>query len=411
MDAVIRSRSRFYWKPLLTCLVYAGLASLIPFGFYLWILNLDNQGTFYVGASFADIDGDGDLDVIAQNMRQESAVTAFGGPKIWLNQGNQLFTPHSYELAPGESGGWDSTVADMDQDGDPDIVRYMGYALGIDLNQGGAQGGTPGVFRTRYKIPDLPMNNFGTVIVGDVNGDGWPDALVGGRALMAVPDDNHSLPGNSWLWLNSPDDELRIKSRRVEIADLAGVPVSELALGDLDGDGDLDLIAAVLDGSGSRVLTNDGSGNFADTGQRLGESPSTSAALGDIDGDGDLDVLVGTEQGAQLWLNQGGAQGGLRGTFARSPQEFDRRPVRRVFLADLDGDSGTDALIGGVSQAVVWRNDGQGQFSRLGRPINYTHRHGLAVGDLNSDGRPDIWVGKYDNQMRVWFNQGDGTFR
>jgi hypothetical protein len=408
-----RVRTRFNWKPWLSWLAFVGLAALIPFGFYLWILNLDNQGTFYVSASFADIDGDGDLDVIAQNLRQESAVTAFGGPQVWLNQGNRSFTRQIYELPLGESGGWDSTVADMDQDGDPDLVRYLGYALRIDLNQGGAQGGTPGVFRSRYSIPDLPTKSqFGTVIVGDVNGDGWPDVLVGGRAQMVVPDENQaSLPGHSWLWLNSPDDQVRQKSGRVEIADLAGVPVGELALGDLDGDGDLDLFAAVLDATGIRVLENDGAGIFSDTGQRLGKTSSTSAALADIDGDGDLDALVGTEQGAELWLNQGGAQGGLVGTFARSPQEFDTLPVRRVFLADLDGDGDSDALIGGVSQAVVWQNDGQGQFSRVGRPINYTHRHGLAVGDLNGDGRPDIWVGKYDNRMRIWYNQGDGTFR
>jgi hypothetical protein len=413
MATVGRVRTRFNWKPWLAWLAFVGLAALIPFGFYLWILNLDNQGTFYVSASFADIDGDGDLDVIAQNLRQESAVTAFGGPQIWLNQGNRSFIRQIYELPLGESGGWDSTVADMDQDGDPDLVRYLGYALRIDLNQSGAQGGTPGVFRSGYTIPDLPTKSqFGSVIVGDVNGDGWPDVLVGGRAQMSVPDENHaSLPGHSWLWLNSPDDQVRQKSGRVEIADLAGVPVGELVLGDLDGDGDLDLFAAVLDATGIRVLENDGAGNFSDTGQRLGKTSSTSAALSDIDGDGDLDALVGTEQGAELWLNQGGAQGGLVGTFARSPQEFDTRPVRRVFLADLDGDGDTDVLIGGVNQAVVWQNDGQGQFSRVGRSINYTHRHGLAVGDLNGDGWPDIWVGKYDNQMRIWYNQGDGTFR
>jgi hypothetical protein len=413
MAAAGRVRIRFNWKPWLACLAFVGLTALVPFGFYLWILNLDNQGTFYVGASFADIDGDGDLDVIAQNMRQESAVTAFGGPQIWLNQGNRSFTRQVYDLPPGEAGGWDSLAADMDQDGDPDLVRYLGYALQIDLNQGGAQGGTPGVFRNRYTIPDLPTNSqFGTVIVGDVNGDGWPDVLVGGRTQMVVPDEkNTQIPGHSWLWLNSPDDHVRQKSGRVEIADLAGVPVGELALGDLDGDGDLDLFAAVLDATGIRVLENDGAGNLRDTGQRLGEIGSTSAALADADGDGDLDALVGTEQDAELWLNQGGAQGGLVGTFARSPQEFDTHPVRRVFLADLDGDGDFDALIGGVSRAVVWQNDGQGQFKRTSQRIGYTHQHGPAVGDINGDGWPDIWVGKYDNQMRIWYNQGDGTFR
>jgi hypothetical protein len=413
MATVGRVRTRYNWRPWLAWLAFVGLAALVPFGFYLWILNLDNQGAFYVDASFADIEGDGDLDIIAQNMRQESRLTAFGGPTIWLNHGNQSFTRQAYELPLGEVGGWDSLAADIDQDGDPDLVRFVGYALQIDLNQGGVQGGTPGVFRTRHTVPDSTGNSqFGIVIVGDVNGDGWLDALVGGRAQMVVPDENSAdLPGHSWVWLNSPDDQVRQKSGRIEIADLASTPVSALALGDLDGDGDLDLFAAVMDTAGGRVLVNDGAGNFRDSGQRLGETGSTSATLADIDDDGDLDVLLGTDQGAVLWLNQGGAQGGRAGSFTVSFQEFDRQPIRRVFLADFDADGDADVLLGGVSQAVVWWNTGQGQFMRSSQRIGYTHRHGLAVGDLNGDGLPDIWVGKYDNQMRIWYNQGDGTFR
>jgi len=394
-------------------LTFVGLVASVPVGLYLWILNLDNRGTFYVGASFSDLDGDGHLDVIDQNMRQESRITAIGGPCIWLNQGNQVFTRQAYELPLGEVGGWDSLAADMDQDGDSDIVRFQGYALRIDLNQGGAQGGTPGVFRNRYTIPDSHTNSqFGTVIVGDVNGDGWLDALVGGSTQMVVPDENNEIvPGYSWVWLNSPDDQVRQKSGRVKILDLVGIPVGELALGDLDGDGDLDLFAAVMDASGSRVLVNDGAGNFSDPGKRLAETISTSVALADLDGDGDLDALMGTELGAEVWLNQGGRQGGPVGTFARSSHELNRRQVRQVFLSDLDGDGDTDALIGEVNQAVVWQNAGQGQLTRLGRPIGYTDRHGLAVGDVDGDGLPDIWVGKYDNQMRVWYNRGDGSFR
>ncbi|RMD78987.1 MAG: hypothetical protein D6809_04675, partial [Gammaproteobacteria bacterium] len=65
------------------------------------------------------------------------------------------------------------------------------------------------------------------------------------------------------------------------------------ALGDLDGDGDLDLLLPDYSGD-SRVYLNDGSGQLTDSGQRLAGTYENDALLGDLDGDGDLDgILVG----------------------------------------------------------------------------------------------------------------------
>ncbi|MGD1994312.1 MAG: FG-GAP-like repeat-containing protein, partial [Anaerolineae bacterium] len=63
-------------------------------------------------------------------------------------------------------------------------------------------------------------------------------------------------------------------------------------------------------------------------------------ALGDVDGDGDLDALVGTEEGAQVWTNQDG-------TFTLSEPEISGDQTRAVFLSDLDGDGDLDALVVG----------------------------------------------------------------
>jgi len=78
-----------------------------------------------------------------------------------------------------------------------------------------------------------------------------------------------------------------------------------VALADIDGDGDLDLVAGNLT-EANRVYTNDGSGNFTDSGQALGSNSTTSVALADIDGDGDLDLVAGN-RGAQpdrVYVNQ-----------------------------------------------------------------------------------------------------------
>jgi hypothetical protein len=191
------------------------------------------------------------------------------------------------------------------------------------------------------------------------------------------------------------------------------------ALGDLDGDGDLDVFAAVLaprlgGGSGhpDLVLLNDGQANFTDSGQRLGDRSSTAVALGDLDGDGDLDALIGSSLDSLIWINQGGAQGGTAGQFELSEGVLASGETTHVFLDDLDGDGDLDALIAGTRQARIWWNDGQGYFSRDRRQIfRFSPRYGLAVGDFNGDGRPDIFVGAYNDAYSLWLNRGDGTFR
>ena len=64
-----------------------------------------------------------------------------------------------------------------------------------------------------------------------------------------------------------------------------------VALGDLDGDGDLDAWVANVGGSDA-VWINDGTGTFTDSGLKLGTGASVSVALGDLDGDGDIDAWI-----------------------------------------------------------------------------------------------------------------------
>ena len=160
-----------------------------------------------------------------------------------------------------------------------------------------------------------------------------------------------------------------------------------------------------------RVFFNDNSGNFTDSGQRLGDADSTAVTLGDLDDDGDMDALVGAERKAVVWINQGRSQGGQEGTFARTGQEISGSKSRAVFLSDLDRDGDLDAIIAGIRQAVIWWNDGQATFTRSRQRFSYSKRDGLAVGDFDGDGQPDIFVAEYSEDYRVWFNQGDGTFQ
>ncbi|MGA0873547.1 MAG: FG-GAP-like repeat-containing protein, partial [Phycisphaerales bacterium] len=126
-----------------------------------------------------------------------------------------------------------------------------------------------------------------------------------------------------------------------------------VALGDLDGDGDLDAMVGNY-AQPNRVWINDGAGTFTDSGQALGNSISYSVALGDLDGDGDLDAMDAnvTPEPNRVWLNNG------TGTFTDSGQALGNAYSVSVALGDLDGDGDLDAMVANAGPNRVWINDG-----------------------------------------------------
>jgi len=214
---------------------------------------------------------------------------------------------------------------------------------------------------------------------------------------------------------------------------------------DLEGDGDLDVFAAVgepttgmVDSLDDLLLLNDGTGRLAALDQRLGDTDSTSVALGDVNGDGRLDALVGTSAGATLWINQSNALRSGGSSFIPAEQSFeplqtigdklsawfsaaaDERlglylpygsiRTKAVFLADLDGDENLDALIARVWEAEIWWNDGQGQFRRSDVRVEYKEDTGVAVGDFDGDGDQDIFTGRNEQDYQLWWSNGKGVF-
>jgi len=159
-----------------------------------------------------------------------------------------------------------------------------------------------------------------------------------------------------------------------------------VALGDVDGDGDLDAFVA-NQADPNKVWLNDGNGIFTDSGQSLGSSDSFGVALGDVDGDGDLDAFVANYAGHnKVWLNGGS------GIFTDSGQSLGDSPSVDVALGDVDGDGDLDAFVA---------NDAQG--NKVYENVK------VCRCDLNQDGKCDMqdWLifGKEWGETGCDFNQ------
>ncbi len=180
---------------------------------------------------------------------------------------------------------------------------------------------------------------------------------------------------------------------------------SNVALGDFDRDGDLD--AFVVSGGANQVWQNDGNGVFA-AGQDLGSGFSMDVALGDVDGDGDLDAFVSnggySNNANRVWLNSGGV-------LSDSGQMLGNHTSNGVDLGDVDGDGDLDAIVSNYTQNMrIWLNDGSGAFGDSGQTLPSNESNSVSLGDLDGDGDLDAFIVNNSNPDRVWVNDGSGTF-
>lgn len=384
------------------------------------------NGKDTLDVDLADVDNDGDLDLFVVD---GSASAAGFQNKLFLNDGLGNFTDVTLTHLPASAdNSTEVEFADVDGDGDLDaIVANLGPNQ-LLINDGAghftdgsaqvAQAAPPGPPGFSVPFPPFFIEISAEARFADVDGDGDPDLLVANENPFPF-----GPPGDlNRLLLNDGQGNFTETQGRlpVSVNQSAGY-----AVGDIDADGDLDLIEANV--GENQVFINDGTGSFSDeTASRLapGVRSTRKLVLGDVDGDGDLDLFAGNSRGEQnrLFLNDG-AGFFLEVTATNLPARLDT--TTDIDLVDIDGDGDLDAYVTNVGGFVgghgflgdanqILLNDGHGVFedatfvrgdARSGRSTN------AEWGDIDGDGDPDLVVANSGGVDQAGLPPPDGAER
>ena len=319
-----------------------------------------------------DLDGDGDMDVLATSYPNDSLV--------WYeNGGHRQFTAHT--ITTSADGAATVYAADMDGDGDVDVL------LGSAEDDTIAWYENDGEQNFTGHTISASVDSVMSLIAADVDTDGDLDVVSCSRYDGVL------------AWYENDGQE----NFTAHVISTSTHYPRYVSVVDLDSDGDMDLIGETPDQDLS-WFENDGSENFTPhTVANAGGEPFPFPA--DIDSDGDMDVFSGAVLGYIMWHENDGS-----GDFtSHALNDNYERLTRSVFAADVDGDGDMDLLtvsdIQAVGSSIDWfENNGNGDFTehRIHGPTG--PGSSVFVADLDGDG--DLDVLSNTNGALAWHEQG-----
>ena len=371
--------------------------------------------------TLADVDGDGDLDVVVGETN--------GTLNYYQNQGTAT-NPNYVELTDsnnpfnGIDVGRYSTPDLADVDGDGDLDAVVGELDGI-LNYYQNQGTASNPNYVELTGSNNPFNGidvgiFSTPDLGDVDGDGDLDAVVG------ESDGNLKYYQNQGTATNPNYVELTGSNNPFNGIDVGFY--SAPTLGDIDGDGDLDVVVGESDGN-LFYFQNQGTAtnpNYVElTGSNnpfngLDVGRYSTPTFADVDGDGDLDAVVGENSGTLNYLQNPILGSYQEVTGSNNPfNGIDVGTFSTPTFADVDGDGDLDAVVGENSGTLnYFQNNGSAtnpnyvEVTGSNNPFNGIDVGSFStpdLGDVDGDGDLDAVVGESNGNLKYYQNNGSAT--
>ncbi|HET6656240.1 MAG TPA: FG-GAP-like repeat-containing protein, partial [Gammaproteobacteria bacterium] len=324
----------------------------------------------------------------------------------------KFYTYASYPYATADADGTvhgfrgrDMATADFDGNGRTDFVTVNGgdHSFSLLLNSG--EGG----FKAPVVHPLPSLDGVASIAAADVDGDGNDDVLV--------PTDN----GTLYAWLG--DGAGGFASPVTSSA--ASGTINDIAIGDINSDGNPDAVLAAWGANKAQICEGDGTGKFNCSGS-VAVPQSYGVALADLNDDGNADLVVssgydtGSDYVTAVYLGDGAGTFtpavGLATTTVTSDGTPRYDAPRGIAVGDLNGDGKPDLVVGTTgATAYLFEGKGDGSFG-VGTAITTDlsrsgHPRAVALGDVNSDGTLDVIAGNnHEATVAVVPGNGDGTF-
>jgi FG-GAP-like repeat/S-layer homology domain len=273
--------------------------------------------------AIGDLDGDGDLDMAVANHDSDDV-------SVLLGNGDGTFQA-AVNYAAG-NGPHSVAIGDLDGDADLDLATANFHNNNVSVLLGNGDG----TFQAAANYPTGDKPN--SVAMGDLDGDGDLDMVVVDQDPWALE------PGNVLVFVGNGDGTFQSPAEYS-----AGREPWSVAIGDLDGDGDLDLAVANGDSDDVSVLLGNGDGTFPAAVSYAAGTIPRSVAMGDLDGDDDLDLAVTNARDKNVSVLLGNGDGIFQAAVNYATGGW----PTSVAIGDLDGDSDLDMVVTNASSNNV----------------------------------------------------------